>query len=159
MKAASVHDIKQDLTARTQKELVALCLRLAKYKKENKELLSFLLFEADDLQQYIDSVKKEIDSHFTEVNKTSLHFAKKTLRKILRITNKHIKYTASKEAEAELLIYYCTVLKNSGIKIHKSTALSNLYAAQIKKIKAAVAALHEDLGYEYQKQLAALDNA
>jgi hypothetical protein len=156
MKAASISELKQELANATQKELVALCLRLAKYKKENKELLSFLLFEANDLQEYINGVKKEIDCLFGEVNKSSLHFAKKTIRKILRITNKHIRYTASKEAEAELLIYFCTAFKKSGIKFHKSTALTNLYNAQIKKINAAIDPMHEDLAYEYKKQKEAL---
>ena len=153
MKAASISEVKQELSNRTQKDLLALCLRLAKYKKENKELLTFLLFEADDIHAYINGVKKEIDELFEEVNTTSLHFAKKTIRKILRITNKHIKYTGSKEAETELLIHYCTAMKNTGIRIHRSAALSNLYNAQLKKIHTAIATMHEDLAYEYKKQV------
>ena len=53
MKAASAQDIKAALKESDQKQLVELCLRLTRYKKENKELLSFLLFEADDLSNYI----------------------------------------------------------------------------------------------------------
>ena len=153
MKAASISDLKFELTNSTQKELVALCLRLAKYKKENKELLTFLLFEASDLQEYANGVKKEIDELFAEVNQYSLHFAKKTLRKILRNTNKYIRYAGSKEVEADLLLHYCKTLKDSGIKFHKSTVLNNLYQAQLKKIKLAIDSLHEDLAYEYRRQL------
>ena len=48
MKAAKVSEIKKDLKRKTQPELLDLCLHLAKFKKENKELLTYLLYEADD---------------------------------------------------------------------------------------------------------------
>ncbi|MEP6594634.1 MAG: hypothetical protein ABJA71_01760 [Ginsengibacter sp.] len=153
MKPASLSELKQELNTRPQKEILELCLRLAKFKKENKELLTFLLFEAGDLQSYIQNVKIEIDEQFSCINKTNLYFAKKSIRKILRIINKYIKYATSKEAEVELLIYFCVQLKNSGIAIHKSTALKNLFNMQIKKINKIMAFLHEDLQYEYLKDL------
>ena len=48
MKAATVSRIKKDISIKNHDELVELCLRLAKFKKENKELLTYLLYEADD---------------------------------------------------------------------------------------------------------------
>ncbi len=153
MKAASLSEIKQELENSTQKELLGLCLRLAKYKKENKELLTFLLFEAGDLQSYITNVKAEIDGQFSVINRSNLYFAKKTLRKILRTTNKFIKYSTSKQAEVELLIYYCLKIKESGIAIHKSAALNNLFNIQIIKINKALELLHEDLQYDYMKEM------
>src|ERR1043165_1074498 len=107
MKIASVSEIKQELTHASQKELVALCLHLAKFKKENKELLTYLLFESHDQQGYINNVKKEIDEQFIEINRSSIYYAKKSLRKILRIINKYIKHTGSKEAEVEVRLHYC----------------------------------------------------
>ena len=153
MKTASISDIKQELTSASPKELLELCLRVIKYKKENKELLSYLLFEANDLPAYIENIKKDMDEEFTQINRSNLYFAKKSLRKILKTTNKYIKYTASKETEVDLLIYYCSKIKTSGIRINKSTALSNLYNNQIKKIKAVIDTLHEDLQHDYTKQL------
>ena len=157
MKAASINEIKQELENSTQKELSSLCLRLAKYKKENKELLTFLLFEAGDLQSYIKNVKTEIDNQFSDINRSNLYFAKKSLRKILRMTNKFIKYSTSKQAEVELLIYYCLKIKESRIAIHKSTALINLFNMQIKKINKALELLHEDLQYDYLKEMQGLN--
>ena len=61
MKAATIHEIKQELSTVKPGELVELCLRLGKFKKENKELLTYLLFEAHDEQGYIQGVKKEMD--------------------------------------------------------------------------------------------------
>jgi hypothetical protein len=153
MKAASANEIKQQLKATSPAQLIELCLRLARFKKENKELLSFLLFEADDLPAYISSVKQQIDEEFSQINTSNIYFAKKTIRKILRTANKHIRYTASKEAEAEILIHYLTDFKGLKISWNKSTALVNLYNAQIKKIKAAIATMHEDLQYDYLRSV------
>jgi len=153
MKIATVSEIKDELTHKNSKELVSLCLQLSKFKKENKELLTYLLFESHDLQGYIASVRKEIDQQFEEINSSSLYFAKKTLRKILRISNKYIRHTQSKEAEVEILLHYCQSLKDSGIPFQKSTALNNIYLAQIKKIKTALGTMHDDLKYEYERQV------
>lgn len=94
-----------------------------------------------------------MDEQFMQINQSNLYFAKKSLRKILRTTNKFIKYTTSKEAEVELLIYYCNKIKTSGIQINKSAALTNLYNNQIKKIKGIVETMHEDLQHDYNKEI------
>ena len=153
MKLHSLSEIKDELNHTPSKELLAICLRLAKYKKENKELLSFMLFEAHDVQSYVDSVKNEIEEQFLHINRSNLHYVKKTLRKILRTTNKYIRFAASKESEAEILVHFCLILKASGIPVDKSKALINIYQGQLKKIRAAIELLHEDLQYQYLKQV------
>ena len=154
MKTATVHEIKQELLASPDKVLVDLCLRLSKFKKENKELLTYLLFEAHNEEGYINEVKGLVNDEFNGLDKnTNLYFAKKTIRKILRIANKHIRYTGSKQAEVSILLQFCTSLKNHGIPFTKSTALKNLYEQQIKKIKSSLASLHEDLQYDLQREL------
>jgi hypothetical protein len=45
------------------------------------------------------------------------------------------------------------VLKQSGIPIHKTAALTNLHEGQLKKIKKALPSLHEDLQYDYSREL------
>jgi hypothetical protein len=157
MKAASVNDIKKELKEKKPAELVELCLRLARFKKDNKELLTFLLFDADDLEQYISGVRQQTEDGFAEINTSHVYYAKKSLRKILRIINKHIRYTGSKQAEVELLMHFCSMLKNSGIKFQKHAALKNLYDSQVKKIKAAIATMHEDLQHDDLRQLGTLE--
>lgn len=152
MKAASVSEIKQELKEKPSPQLIELCLRLARYKKENKELLTYLLFEAHDVEAYIVNVKEEMNESFSEINKANLYFAKKSLRKILRTAAKYIRYTGSKVVEVELLLHFCLNLKNSKIPYHKSAALVNIFIAQVKKIDVAIASMHEDLQYEYNKQ-------
>ncbi|SEW43392.1 hypothetical protein SAMN05428988_5542 [Chitinophaga sp. YR573] len=154
MKAAGLTEIKKELNAVPPAQLVELCLRLAKFKKDNKELLSYLLFESHNLQGYIEAVKENIDTEFAaEPGRSHVYFIKKHLRKILRNTNKQIKYTGSKQAEIELLLYFCTKVKEAGIKVNDSLALSNLYQQQLRKIEKAISAQHEDLQYDYLRQL------
>lgn len=153
MKAATIAELKQELTNLSQKELIELCLRLGRFKKENKELLTYLLYESHDEEGYIRNVKKEIEEQFGTINLSHLYFAKKTLRKILRIISKHVRYTGSRQAEAEWLIHFCKQINEHNIPVEKNQALLNLYNHQVKKIKAAIDTLHEDLQYDYLKQM------
>ncbi|MBK7559781.1 MAG: hypothetical protein IPI54_16785 [Chitinophagaceae bacterium] len=156
MKAASISELKSELVNIPGDQLIDLCLRLAKFKKENKELLTYLLFEAFDEPAFVENIKKDMLQKFEEINTTSLYFVKKSLRKILRTLNKYIRYTGSAETEAELLLFFCTTLKNSGIPIEKNPVIKNMYQNQLKKTAKTIAAMHEDLQYEYAKQLAGL---
>jgi hypothetical protein len=153
MNSANVFEIKEELQQLPAGKLVELCLRLSKFKKENKELLTYLLFESHDLDAYIALVKKATEDEFSEINTSNLYFAKKSLRKILRNINKYIRYTGSKQAEIELLLFYCKTLKKSGIPFQKSPALVNLFDGQLKKIRKSIDTLHEDLQYDYNREL------
>ena len=64
MKAVSVVSIKKELKHLSNDELTELCLRLSKFKKENKELLTYLLFESHNETGYIETVKEYIDEQF-----------------------------------------------------------------------------------------------
>jgi hypothetical protein len=153
MKAATINELKQELLNTTPQKVTELCLRLARFKKENKELLTYLLFEAHDTTAYIKNVKDEMDNHFAEINKTNVYFVKKTLRKILRIANKYARYSGLAQVEIEVLIYFCICMKALNIPINKNPVLTNIYNNQLKKITKAVGALHEDLQYDYQREI------
>jgi hypothetical protein len=157
MKSASIAEIKQQLKEIPPSKLIEHCLQLARFKKDNKEFLTYLLFEADDLEAYIKNAKGAIDEAFGEINTSNLYYAKKSLRKILRASNKYIRYTGTKFAEAEILMHYLTNFKGLKIPFHNSTALTNMYTAQLKKISAALDSMHEDLQYDYSKELKRLE--
>ena len=140
------------------KDLVEICLRLSRYKKENKELLTFLLFESNDLQFYVKSVNEEVDEIFASVNTVSVYFAKKGIRKALRIANKYIRYAGDKTVEVEVLLHYCTNFKGLKLSWQKSTLLPNIFNAQLKKIDAALNTMHEDLQYDYRRKFERLKN-
>lgn len=156
MKAATIHEIKQELTALKSGELVELCLRLGKFKKENKELLTYLLFEAKDEEEFVQSIKADIDKEFCSINFAHLYFAKKSLRKVGRLINKFCRYSGLKETEIRLRIYFCQSIKGSGIPIPRNPVIHNLYLGQLKKIKSVLSTLHEDLQYDYVREINAL---
>ena len=156
MRSSSIHEIKQELVTLKAAEVTAICLRLARFKKENKELLTYLLFESQDEQQYIKHIKQEIGELFAEINLSHLYFAKKTLRKILRVINKHSRYSGNKQTDMELRIFFCRQLKASGIPFRQNPVLGNIFDGQLKKIDAALATLHDDLQHDYNNEIAAL---
>lgn len=156
MKAVTVKEIKEELNLRTPKEVRELCLRLSRFKKENKELLTYLLFESADEESYIQSVKSEIDEQFEEVNKKSYYLLKKSVVKILRNTRKYIRYSQNKKTEVDLLIYFCIRLKKISPSMHRNAGLYNLYTRQVDNIIKKVKVLHEDLQIDYEKELADL---
>lgn len=156
MKAASLHEIQKELKTVDPDQLLKLCIRLAKHKKENKELLSYLIFEAYDEKAFIEGVKADMDSLFLEMNKSTTYLAKKSLRKILRLINKFIKFSGDKSTEIELRLYYCFKIRESGIQIERSVMLSNLYNRETDKIRTAVSKLHEDLQFDFQEEIESL---
>ena len=156
MKAVTVKEISHELLNLTPKELRDICLRLSRFKKENKELLTYLLFESSDEASYVESVKKEIDQQFEKINKRSYYFIKKGLRRILFNTRKYIRYSQNKKTEIDLLIYYCSKMKEFSPSIQGNAALRNHYIRQIRTIREKLGSLHEDLQYDYGLVLKAL---
>ena len=133
-----------------------MCLRLVKFKKENKELINYLLFEATDEQQYVTGVNEILGELFLTVNKSNIYFAKKTIRKIIRTANRYIKYSNVETTEPDILLFVCENILALEINLKKNTALLNLYLSLIKRINKAVDAMHEDIQYDYLKSVSAL---
>ena len=156
MKTATVKELKQELKSRSSSELLELCLRLSKFKKENKELLTYLLFEASDEAAYIENVKADIRQQFEQINTKTYYYIKKSVRKILRSTKTHIRYSKKKETEVDLLIYFCSELKKVKQSIENNVVLVNLYNRQIEVIRKAMTHLHDDLKYDYGIELNAI---
>ncbi len=153
MKTSTIKELEQELGIRSPGELLKLCLRLSKFKKENKELLTYLLFESSDEASYIESVKSQVDEQFEHINRKSQYFIKKSIRRILLSTRKYIRYSQKNQTEIDLLIYFCKKLKIISPPIQKHKALLNLYNRQIDEIIKKVSFLHEDLQYDYGIEL------
>ncbi len=153
MKSATVRELKTELAHSSHQELIELCLRLSRFKKENKELLTYLLFESTNEEGYIESVKNEVDSQFEVINTSSYHYIKKSVRKILRTIKKYIRYSKNKETEVELLLYFCEKLKNYKPYIQNNSVLQNILKREIESIKKKIKVLHEDLQYDYELEL------
>ncbi len=159
MKPATINELKNELKNAKPAKVLEMCLRLARHKKENKELLTYLIFEADDEVNYVNSVKEETDGLFESMNRSSQYLATKSVRKILRNINKYIRFSGSKQTETELLLYFCRCLKDSGIEMKPGSALSNIYYRQKEKIYKAVGSLHEDLQCDYTAEMEKLEES
>ena len=153
MNSASINEIRKALSSVEPKLIQALCLRLARYKKENKELLNYLLFEAEDEPGYIQAVKSEMDELFKEVANKNLYLAKKVLRKILRYANRQIKYSGLPQTDLELRIYFCEKMLAQKLPLTTGTVLYNLYQQQLKKIDTVLAKLPEDEQGDYTRSI------
>ena len=153
MQSPALNHIKKTLLALEPNELTTICLRLAKYKKENKELLAYLLFESSNEAQYIEDIRIELDAFFDELRFIGVYKFTKQVRKILRYVNKHIKYSGNPATEVELLIYFCQKLYIAISGKNSITAIQNLYYRQIDKIEKTLLKLHEDLRFDFQNDI------
>ncbi len=155
MKPEKLSDIKKELLSRSVQELTDICLRLAKYKKDNKELLNYLLYDANDPMEYAAQVKTFLEDDFKALQK-HYYYSTKSLRKILRLINRHAKYTASKQVELELILWFCSnFLQYADLKTsHKP--LQGLLTRQLEKATKLIPKLHEDLQFDYRNEFSSL---
>jgi len=156
MKPESITSLKKELSEVEPDRLVAICLKLARYKTENKELLNYLLFQKHDQEGFIREVKEEIDLQFKILNKTNGHLAKKTVRKVLKTATKYNKFSGQATTELEILIHFCKKLKASGLPLRHGSVLGNLYLRQYERIKKVQSMLHEDFQMDYEGRIASL---
>lgn len=153
MKTATVKQIKDELKLLSPPEIMELTLRLSRFKKENKELLTYLLFEASNEDLFVKECKAEIAQGFAEINASSIFFIKKTVRKILKSTKKYIRYSNEKTTEVELLLYFCKELKGLTTHFNRSSILQGIFETQLRMARKATEKLHEDLQYDYEMEI------
>ena len=151
--------LKKELSDYSVPELTDICLRLAKYKKENKELLQYLIFDAQDPMGYADKVKVFLLEEFKGMQK-HYYYSTKSMRKIIRLMNRYAKYTQSKQVETELALWFCSnYLLYADLKTNHK-ALQGLLRRQLEKITKLIPRLHEDLQFDYRLEFdSVLDKA
>ena len=151
MKPEKLSDLKKVLLVLNTTELTEICLRLAKYKKENKELLAYLLFDANEPMNYAEDVKSFLITDFNALQK-HYFYSTKSLRKIIRLINRYSKYTGSKQVETELTLWFCTNYMTYVDLNTNHKPLRGLLTRQFEKITKLLPKLHEDLQFDYQKE-------
>lgn len=151
IKQYGLQEIKKELQHLDDKQAALLLLRMARFKKENKELLAYLLFDADDELAFAESFKHDIGLMMSQAPSRG-YDAAKLLRKVLKITNKYIKFTGSKQVEVELLLTFC---RNHLDYVDRRTSFKPLrliLIKQLEKTKKAINKLHEDLQFDYMAE-------
>ena len=154
MNPASIEDIKKELKELPPKKVLDLILRLARFKKENKELLTYLLFESHDELGYIRTLEADIDEQFAGVDTTPVSKAKKEYRKILRVINRQIKYIGNKSASIELLLYFSAKLKEQDSSLHPK--LQTIFLQQLTKAEKLLPQVEEDLQFDFRQKIDSL---
>lgn len=157
MNPASIDDIKKELKELPSKKVLDLTLRLARFRKENKELLTYLLFESHDEAGYITTLEADMDEMFGAVDPNPVSKAKKEYRKILRGINRQIKYIGNKSAAVELLLYFSMKLKNQENSLHPK--LQTIFLQQLTKAEKLLPLLEDDLQFDFRQKLDALREA
>ena len=142
--------IKKELQHLPQEQLAELCLRLVRYKKENKELLAYLLFDAHNEHDFVENVKAEAGFMFSQLP-TQSYFTAKGLRKILKMLTKYTKFIGSKPAEVELLLNFCQNYLQYVVRQTSYKPIRLIFTRQIEKVCGAIGKLHEDLQFDYSQ--------
>lgn len=155
MKPEKLINIKKELLNYSVIELTDICVRLAKYKKENKELLQYLLFDANDPLEYADQIKVLLLEDFISMQK-HYYYSAKSLRKIIRLINRYAKYTASKQVEIELALWFCNNYLVYADLRSSHKPLQSLLLRQFEKINKLLPKLHEDLQFDYRQEFETL---
>lgn len=153
MQSTSLAYLKKEIQAMPKAELIEVCNRLIKYKKENKELLHYVLFESTNEANYVEQLKNEVSKMFQDVNTQTVYFAKKTIRKILRFIAKYCKFSEIPTTHIDVLIHFCKEMNQLSLHWKEHKVMVNLYQIQLKKIEKLIATLHEDLQYDYRQKL------
>ncbi len=153
MVAASAKTLKETLDTKNNTELKELITRLLKFKKENKELATYLLFYENEEHDFVADAKSAILTQFEEVNTKTVFYAKKGLRKMLRIAAKFSKYSSEKTTTVDLGIYLGSLLIILPSHLKASPLIKNMYSSNLKKINTTLQNLHEDIQFDYNQQI------
>lgn len=153
MKPATISEINKELELLSQKELISLCSRLLRFKKENKELVTYLLFDSIDTDGFINNVNETVSTAFSDLNDSNVYLIKKSVRKILRTINKYVRFCGDTKMELAMRIHFCKMMQRFKSEFRSSQQLANIYFGQIEKIERTITLLHEDLRYDFQSDL------
>lgn len=153
MQAARLPDLKKELKQLSDTQLLDVCIRLTKYKKENKELLTYLLFESHNEELYISRLKEEIDDMLEDMVVRSIRDSRKGIRKILKFIDRWVKFSLKKPTEVEIRLHFCKQIQKKKFPIRQNFYWSYVYRTQLNKIERIVPKLHEDLQFDYQEML------
>jgi hypothetical protein len=157
MESASIHSIRSELKSKSQEEILALCLRMAKFKKENKELLTYLLFESNAEDDFVDKIKAHITLQIEQTRHANSYLRHKSIRKTLRELKKYLRYSGKKETEVELLLEFCQLIKTKIPSFNRDHTLQSLVERQFIMAKKRLASLHEDLQFDFIQQFPDFD--
>jgi hypothetical protein len=148
-------DLKKELLELNKPELIQLCLRVAKLKRENKELLAYLIFDADDPLFYAQKLKPEIKEVFEQPFQHA-YYLTKSIRKVMRLITKYYRFTSNKQGETDLLIYLVEEFHQSWRYEYRYQALGKVIFRCLEKAQTNLKKIDEDFRADFEQPLAEL---
>ncbi|HLW14088.1 MAG TPA: hypothetical protein VKX30_01160 [Flavobacteriaceae bacterium] len=153
MKAKSLKKLREELVYAEKQDLVDLCLQLARFKVENKELLTYELFYRSNKDLYLSEIEAHVDKEFEGLNDASYFYLKKGVQKINRHVKKYSRIAKDPEIEVHLLLYFLKKFKAYKPDLLKQKILNNMYHREYKLVVKRIEKLHPDLQFDYEKAL------
>ena len=157
MKAKSLRELREELVYAEKQDLVDFCLQLARFKLENKELLTYELFYKNNKDLYLSEIEAHIDNEFDNLNDASYFYLKKGVQKINRHVKKYIRIAKNPEIEVHLLLYFLKKFTTYEPDLLKDRILNNMYHREYKLVKNRIEKLHPDLQFDYKMALEILE--
>jgi hypothetical protein len=134
--------------------LAELCSALAKYKKEIKEYLGYLLFDDSDRVAYVEEVGHELRALVEAIDPSqNAYFTKKNLRRIQRAMNRYCRFVGEPGAAAEIRLQFLRALQNTAIPFRQHAQLQNIVDQEKKRTRMLIEDIHEDIRTDFEKAL------
>ncbi len=152
MKTESLNSLRKHLSTLSSMELAQLCVDMAKYRKENKEYLQYLLFERHDHDILITDIVTSLDETMKNLSRTPSTRVKE-VRKVQKEIKKYIRFIKNPVYELQLLLWFSDALALIAESRIARPHFISLYAAQVKRMTIIFDKLHEDIQYDYRDAL------
>jgi membrane-anchored protein YejM (alkaline phosphatase superfamily) len=150
MNVLSLSEIRKNLKHLSDEELCVILTKLAKFKKVNKEYVSFLLLNESNEDLYVEEVKEHLLELLENLNQSSIQYAKKTLRKVLKILRQCAAFSEKDVTQLDLSIFFCHELNKLQRSIRNHSIVQGMYNREITRMDKVLKAMHEDLVSDYQ---------
>ncbi len=148
--------IRDELSILSHKELVSIVTSMVKFRKENKELITYLLFDSKDEAGFVRSTIAEIDEAMSSINRFNAKQQIKHICKVLRLIRKAIKISGKHDTAVQLLLHFCKIFKEKNIPIYRFKGLNLIWDRCLSQIETELTKVHEDLRYDYNYELSQL---
>lgn len=149
----SLKTIRDELSLLTNKELISIVSALIKFRKDNKELVTYMLFDSKDETVYVKTVIEETNTAMESVNRFNAKQQIKHIRKVLRNVKKAIKISGNHETAITLLLHFCSIMKEKNLPIYRFKGINLIWERCISQIETEMLKIHEDLRYDYGEEL------
>jgi len=150
---ANLNTIKKELIECEKKQLIEIITRLCRFKLDNKSLVSFLLFDAENEPEFVKEAKLQIDDLIEESKYFNFYSTKKRYRKIATLITKYVKFTNKTESEIELRLHLVKTFTENKSELKTYLYFKKALSKQLEKVDKLMKKIHEDLQFEYEEEI------